>query len=137
MGEQAAPNETSKASGTILLVEDNGDLRSLTGSYLTKKGYQVVSCSSGELASEVVHGEAPIDLLITDVDMAKVSGTELSLEMNHMRPAIPVLLISGGFLTGQAADKVREHGWNRLDKPFRLPELLHSVQTLLQKPNEA
>jgi DNA-binding NtrC family response regulator len=124
-------------ANTILLVDDDTALRALTGSYLEKKGYNVVSCSNAELAANVVKSSAKIDLLITDVDMPQRSGMDLGLEMKHLRPAVPVLLISGGFLTGQSADKVREHGFNRLDKPFRLPDLLNSVHSLLDKTPEA
>ena len=126
-----------KVLNTILLVDDDTALRAMTGSYLSKKGYHVLSCSDAEMAVEVAKSTATIDLLITDVDMPERSGTELSLEMNHLRPAVPVLLISGGFLTGQSADKVREHGWNRLDKPFRMPDLLSSVHSLLDKTPKA
>ena len=129
--------ELQPAASTILLVDDDLDLRALTGTYLQKKGYKVVSCNNAESAAKVMNSAVPIDLLITDVDMPERSGTDLSLEMNQARPSVPVLIISGGFLTGHAAEKVRQHGWKRLDKPFRLPQLLNTVHDLLNKPVDA
>lgn len=135
--DTAAIKHTPLDQLTILLVDDDQTLRSLAASYLSNKGFHVISCNGAALAGEVVKSRARIDLLITDVDMPERTGTELSIEMNELRPAVPVLLISGGCQTEQNRTQARQRGWDQLSKPFRLPELLRSVHVLLERSPQA
>ncbi len=81
---------------TILLVDDESDVRDLARDILTAKGYRVLEAGGGEEAVRVVqsHGE-PIDLLLTDVVMPGMSGPELAAQLRGQRPEMMVLYMSG------------------------------------------
>jgi CheY-like chemotaxis protein len=82
------------SSITILCVDDEETPRTLRKLILQKQGYQVVTAASGEEALEVLN-RANIDLVLSDQMMPGMTGTELTKSVKAMRPAMPVILISG------------------------------------------
>jgi CheY-like chemotaxis protein len=79
---------------TILCVDDEETPRTLRKLILQKQGYQVVTAGSGDEALEVLN-RAKIDLVLSDQMMPGMTGTELTKSVKAMRPAMPVILISG------------------------------------------
>jgi CheY-like chemotaxis protein len=79
---------------TILCVDDEDIPRTLRKLILQKQGYQVTAVASGAEALEVL-SRARIDLVLSDQMMPNMTGTELTKFVKAMRPAIPVILISG------------------------------------------
>ena len=79
---------------TILCVDDEETPRTLRKLILQKQGYQVVTAGSGDEALEVLD-RAKIDLVLSDQMMPGMTGTELTKSVKAMRPAMPVILISG------------------------------------------
>lgn len=79
---------------TILCVDDEEIPRTLRKLILEKQGYQVTAVSSGAEALKTLE-RARIDLVLTDQMMPGMSGTELTKLVKAMRPAMPVILISG------------------------------------------
>lgn len=118
-------------SRTILLVDDDPDIRSLTRTFLKHEGYHVLSCGDAERASQVFHAAPRVDLLITDFYMPHTSGMELAIQLKRLRHELPVLLISGGLIGNEYLDQLRAEGWSFLGKPFALPELLSTVHMIL------
>jgi DNA-binding NtrC family response regulator len=120
---------------TILLVDDDPDIRSLTRTFLDHEGYRVHSCGDTQRAKQIfsnaVGSSAHIDLVITDLYMPDQSGMELALELKSQHREIPVLLISGGFVGAEHREQLREEGWHFLSKPFGLPDLLTAVHLIL------
>ena len=82
------------SSITILCVDDEETPRTLRKLILQKQGYQVVTAASGDEALEVLN-RANIDLVLSDQMMPGMTGTELTKSVKAMRPAMPVILISG------------------------------------------
>jgi DNA-binding response OmpR family regulator len=122
---------------TILLVDDDPDIRSLTRTFLEHEGYTVLSSGDAERASQIFLRAVPqIDLLITDLYMPGRSGMELGNELKALRRELPVLMISGGFLDEDQEFGLKAEGWSFLAKPFLLPELLAAVHRILA-PAEA
>ncbi|HEY0263666.1 MAG TPA: response regulator [Granulicella sp.] len=119
---------------TILLVDDDPDIRSLTRTFLEHEGYRVHSCGSTERALQIFHNACEhsngIDLLITDFYMPDMSGVELAQELKTVQPKLPVLVISG-FLSGYPLEEFPKDHWKFLSKPFALPELLTTVHAML------
>jgi CheY-like chemotaxis protein len=99
---------------TILLVEDNDQVRAFAESLLADLDYRVVSAASAEEALEVLAGRE-VDLLFTDVMMPGMSGLELADRARALRPALPVLLASGYSeeMAGRAAQ-----AFETLAKPY-------------------
>ena len=82
------------SSITILCVDDEETPRTLRSLILQKQGYKVVTAASGAEALELLN-RANIDLVLSDQMMPGMTGTELTKSVKAMRPAMPVILISG------------------------------------------
>src|ERR1700730_2024547 len=83
-----------RSSITILCVDDEETPRTLRKMILQKQGYQVVTAASGAEALELLN-RTKIDLVLSDQMMPGMTGTELTKSVKPMRPAMPVILISG------------------------------------------
>jgi CheY-like chemotaxis protein len=83
-----------RSSITILCVDDEETPRTLRKLILQKQGYQVVTAASGAEALELLN-RTKIDLVLSDQMMPGMTGTELTKLVKAMRPAMPVILISG------------------------------------------
>ena len=118
---------------TILLVEDEESLRSVTMEFLTNKGYQVVVAPDFDKAL-VASADAGrrIDLLITDVVLPGGSGPKLAERLAASRPDMKVL-----FVSGYTADALVHRDMNReefafLSKPFSLNTLAQKIRSILE-----
>jgi CheY-like chemotaxis protein len=124
-------HEIKKGSGTILLVEDEADLRNVTAEFLTSIGYSVICASSGPDALQLARDAGPIDLVISDVVMPKMNGREFADNLRGVRPETKLL-----FVSGYADDVVLHAGLSAqnmpfLQKPFSLKELGTKVSEIL------
>jgi DNA-binding NtrC family response regulator len=128
------PNTTPS---TILVVDDDPDIRSLTRTFLEHEGYEVCTSGDANRAAHIFQTSTHIDLLITDYSMPHRSGMDLALELKSIQPSLPVLIISGADIPPFQLVQMRTHGWNFLAKPFSLPQLLANVHTILQLPHLA
>src|SRR5512138_1652357 len=81
---------------TILLVDDDDDVRKLCGRLLRGRGYEVIEAASGEDAQEVVaHRGGHVDLLISDVTMTGISGPQLGAQLVTEMPDLQLIYMSG------------------------------------------
>jgi len=117
---------------TILLVEDDEIMRSLTRKLLEEHGYAVVEADDGKSALEWLQSHpAPIDLLLTDVVMRRISGPDLAERLSASHPTLKVIYMSG--YTGElmANRAVLKPGVTLLEKPFSRTALLDTIHTAL------
>lgn len=113
-----------KGSGTVLLVEDETDLRLLTQELLESEGYKVLSADDGQKALEHSAKRAgSIDLVLTDVVLPGMSGREIANRVAETRPDVNVLYMSGYTGALIAKQGVLEPGTALLPKPFTKREL--------------
>jgi CheY-like chemotaxis protein len=112
---------------TILVVDDDADVRALTREVLEGAGYQVLEAGGG-LAALTLAGTHPktIHLVLTDVRMPGMSGPELVRRMIEVRPGVAVLYVSG-----HVPDPAALGGRPWLAKPFVGAELLAAVRRAL------
>lgn len=132
--QELAPADSSLApgSGTILLVEDEDDVRHLTRRILETAGYQVVEAGSGFQGLQLAIDCLPsIDLLITDVVMPSVSGHQLAEQLTKVRPDLNVLFLSGYTHDVISPELLSERGFDFLPKPFTAESLTLKVQQVL------
>jgi two-component system, cell cycle sensor histidine kinase and response regulator CckA len=125
--ELDAPN-----GATIMVVEDEDAIRTLTHRILTRHGYQVVEAASPADALELWAGLARVpELLLTDVVMPGMSGKDLSDLLRETAPGMPVLFMSG--YTDNVMDRygLDAAGDSLLHKPFNAQQLLSAVQDVL------
>lgn len=124
-----------RGSGTILLVEDEKDLRNLTRTLLEAFGYIVIEAENGQEALQI-SSESPlqIDLLLTDIIMPGINGRVLAQKVHQSRPQTKVIYMSG--YTGQTVgvQAVFEPGAVFLQKPFNRDALAKKVRDAFQSP---
>jgi CheY-like chemotaxis protein len=117
---------------TILLVEDDETMRTLTRQLLEEHGYTVIEADDGKSALEWVQSHpGPIDLLLTDVVMRRMSGPELVERLSASHPDLKVVFMSG--YTGEliAERQVLKRGITLLEKPFTRTALLNTIHAAL------
>src|SRR6185295_2266344 len=117
---------------TILVVEDNSDVRELVCRQLSELGYRVLNAEDGGRAIEMLRDEPAIDLLFTDVVMpGGVSGLQLAATAKELRPALKVLFTSG-FPDAEEDDRARMQALGgMLSKPYRKATLARRLAEVL------
>jgi signal transduction histidine kinase len=119
---------------TILVVEDEADVRNATVELLSTLGYQVLSAGDGAEAAAVINSGAPIDLLFTDVIMpGPVSSTALRELAGSVLPRCQVLFTSGYAEGGVAHKGQLAPGVNLLQKPYNAEALSARIRHLLRR----
>ena len=130
-----ATNEPAitKGTATILLVEDDKALRSLTVELLTAVGYRVLEAQTSSQAIEMAQDHAePIDLLLTDVIMPVMGGLEVSTRLKALRPDIKVIFMSGYAGEALAKQMPLADDFVLIEKPFSRVSLLTTVDRVLR-----
>jgi two-component system cell cycle sensor histidine kinase/response regulator CckA len=133
VGAVKSMSEAPKGTGTILLAEDEQDVREVAREFLESGGYTVIEARDGaEALRNVEKCEGAIDLLVTDMVMPGMTGQELSARVLQSRPAIRVLYMSG-YSERAAMDSARGDSSIRLlAKPFSRWALLRAVHEILK-----
>src|SRR5271155_593854 len=117
---------------TVLLVEDEINLRRLARQYLETQGYKILEAEDGAAALQIVDGhKGTIDLLLTDVIMPGMNGRELAAQIVNLLPEVRVLYMSGYTENAIGHDGTLDAGINLLQKPFSLPALKERVREVL------
>ena len=119
---------------TILVAEDQPDLRWMVCQFLQQLGYSVLEAKDGGDAVALAEQyKGTIDVLLTDVVMPRVRGSEVARRLLASRPAMKVIFMSGytegGF--GLASDEIQEPGTTLLQKPFQLDALALKIREVL------
>src|SRR5229473_2197347 len=131
----AAPKESVVAepgTETILLVEDEANLRYLARQFLEKQGYRVIDAADGAVAVQIaVAHEGVIHLLLTDVIMPGMNGRELAQRISEIRPNVKVLYMSGYTENVIGRNGTLDAGVRLLQKPFTLRDLKSKVREVL------
>lgn len=127
------PPETLKGSGTILLVDDEEMILQVAGEILEKIGYRVLPVESGKKAVELFRNSAhSIDLVILDMIMPEMSGTEVFQRIQEIDPAARVLLSSGYSVEGQARELLKRGCKGFIQKPYSMGELSRKIRQVLE-----
>ncbi len=117
---------------TILVIDDEPQVRSLLNQALTGAGYKVVEASNGREGLDR-YREKPTDLVITDILMPDEDGLEATLELTREYPEARIIAITGGSGDRNFLDVAKLFGARRtLSKPFELDRLLGAVKEELK-----
>jgi PAS domain S-box-containing protein len=120
-------------SETILLVEDNEQLREMAHVILERKGYTVLEAENGEAALALLATHtSPLQLLLTDVVMPGINGHELSLRMKELYPEIKTLYMSGYNDDVISHRGILDQGVQLIQKPFSAQDLAAKVREVLE-----
>ena len=130
-GESAA-DETPRGSETILLVEDQGDVRDYVRDVLAAQGYTVLLAGDGTAALEAARAHpGRIHLLLTDVVMPRMSGRELAERLTAAHPDVAVLFMSGYPDRAVVDHGILGPGATFLQKPVAPDALARKVRELM------
>jgi PAS domain S-box-containing protein len=134
IGTAATVSEAPRGTETILLAEDEQDVREVAREFLESGGYTVIEARDGaEALKRVEKYEDAIDLLVTDMVMPGMTGQELSTRLLQSRPEIRVLYMSG-YSERAAVDSARgDSSMRLLAKPFSRWALLRAVHEILKQ----
>ena len=123
-----------KGDETILLVEDEANVRLVTRRYLQKQGYQVLEAGYAQEALQICQQqEVPINLVIADVIMPDMRGPELVEQLLQIYPSLKFLYISG-YANSSHLQGLLDNPSLFLQKPFSSAMLLHKVREILDTP---
>ena len=133
---EAVPRSLS-GTETILIVEDQAEVRAVVRNALQAHGYTVIEAPDGPSALSLLPGLPRVDLLLTDVVMPHMSGRELAEQTRRIHSTLRVLYMSGYTDDAIVRHGVRAAGTHLLPKPFAVTQLLERVRELLDRPPEA
>jgi PAS domain S-box-containing protein len=126
--------ELPRGSETVLLVEDEAAVRTVTREIMAMQGYAVLEAVNGDEALRAVREHSsPIHLLISDVVMPMMSGVELARQLIALRPSLKVI-----FMSGYMGDEISRNGGDApeftfLQKPFSPEVLINTVREVLDR----
>jgi PAS domain S-box-containing protein len=131
-GDRLTQTHVARGSETILVAEDEPDLRELTRIFLESYGYKVLEAGSAEQAIRMAQEfGAPIHLLLTDVIMPGMSGRQLAENVLRKDPKTKIVYMTGYTDDMVVQHKVLEPGVQLLQKPFTRAELALKVRSTL------
>lgn len=125
-------------SGTILLVEDEDQVRETARIFLERQGYAVVEAMTGSEAEHIIDGRSDIDLVFSDIVMpGGMSGIDLANILQRKRPDLPVILSTGYAEGRQDQQKALAMDCTVILKPYSFADLSAVVQkTLSARPSQ-
>jgi two-component system cell cycle response regulator CpdR len=119
---------------TILLADDDGDLRLLIAEYLSQMGIRVLQAVDGIMALRVLEQNPGVVLVISDIKMPRLDGHRLAEKAVQMRPELKVLLMTGYPGETPTPDALRAREIRTLTKPVALERIHQVIQEMLARP---
>jgi DNA-binding NtrC family response regulator len=131
--QPATPAATpARVHGSILVVEDEPSILSMTVQMLNRQGYAALGAATpGEALRYAREHAGDIDLLMTDVIMPEMHGRDLAKKMLALYPGIKRLFMSGYTANVIAEHGMLEEGFNFIQKPFSMKELGDKIRSIL------
>ncbi len=131
--EDAPAEEAPRGKETVLVVEDDDNLRGLAVRILRRQGYKVLEAANpGDALLICEQHEGPIDLLLTDVVMPRMSGIDLAKRLTSSRPEMKILYMSGYLDDALSGQGFLEKEAPFLVKPFSMEALAKKVREVLE-----
>ncbi|HPI94189.1 MAG TPA: PAS domain S-box protein [Deltaproteobacteria bacterium] len=138
VGREHEEPKFRRGTETVLIVEDEETVLSLSRSMLERLGYTVLAARKPEEAISLAgEHEGCIDLLLTDVVMPDINGRDLAGRLCSVRPGMKCLYMSGYTANVIAHHGILDHGVHFLPKPFSLRELADKVREVLDRNEDA
>jgi PAS domain S-box-containing protein len=135
--KEVLKEELPRGNETILIVEDEEEVRKLAGKILERQGYRILEASQGDDALRISerHG-GPIGLILVDVIMPGMSCSELAKHLKSPHPKMKVVYMSGYTDNAIVRHGVLEKGVNYIQKPFTMEGLARKVREVLDKDSD-
>lgn len=131
---ESNPSALPSGSYTILVVDDEPDMRKMLIETLTKNNHRTIECTNGRHAIDIYREKVTeIDLIILDMIMPELGGYETYLAVREINPTAKVLLSSGYSLQSEARKLLNLGVTGLLEKPYRKNELLHAIWSAMEE----
>jgi CheY-like chemotaxis protein len=119
---------------TVLLIEDEPQLRKLLGIILHELGYRVLSASNGDEGLGLfTHHENEIAIVVTDLDMPGMNGLAVAKTLNEKKSSLKIVVTSG-YLDGTTREQARQYGVAKImQKPYDPEDLARVIRELLDE----
>lgn len=129
-----ADHSAAKSAGSILLVDDDSDLRELVRLALEARGFRVVEAGDGEAGLRLAEAEAP-DVIVLDAMMPVLDGfaTLKRLKERRRTRAIPVVMLTARSRSGDVVVGIGSGAEEYLTKPLIVEELLQTVDGIMRR----
>ena len=112
---------------TVLIVEDEANMRRVLCALLERDGYRALEASDGAAALESLARES-VDAILTDLRMPKLNGLELLEAVRRSHPEIPVIMLTAHGTVGSAVEALKQGAFDYLTKPFDPDEIRHVME---------
>jgi len=130
-GTEAKPSTVPRGSETILVVEDEAGVRALTREFLKVSGYAVLEAKDGfEALEEASKYTGKVHLILTDMVMPRMSGSELAAQIKAARPDTKILYMTG-YAEYMAGGASAPQEFPILQKPFSVSTLVEKIREVL------
>jgi DNA-binding response OmpR family regulator len=117
---------------SVLVIDDDPDMRHVLSDFLQRSGYRVVEAANGQEGIFAAESE-PIDAVILDKEMPGMNGLDVLSFFRHRCPRLPIIFITA-FGERDDEDESRRRGaWLYLEKPFRVATVVEAVQSVLER----
>jgi DNA-binding response OmpR family regulator len=117
---------------SILVIDDDPDMRHVLSDFLERSGYRVIEASNGQEAIFIAESE-PVDVVILDKEMPGMNGLEVLSFFRRRSPSLPIIFITA-FGGREDEDESRRRGaWRYIEKPFRVATVVDAVHSVLEK----
>jgi two-component system, cell cycle sensor histidine kinase and response regulator CckA len=131
-GEKISKSAKSTRPGTILVVEDIPQIADLSSRFLHNAGYPVITAATGQEAIAIYQAKKrEISLVILDLIMPEMSGTECLMELVKIDPSVKVLIASGFSPCDELHREINPLVKGFVQKPFAMTQLLDGVRSVL------
>lgn len=136
-GEETKLQEVSGGRETILLVEDDAEVRDIVQSGLSHYGYRVIEAANGVEALRLFKTlDGRIDLVFTDVVMPGMGGQTLAETIRSHKPDLPVLFMSGHPFEVNTRELAGIHGNEFIQKPFKPVDMAQAVRRIIDEAKQ-
>jgi DNA-binding NtrC family response regulator len=132
--EKQVDEELLRGDDTILVVEDNEEVRKVTARILKMQGYRILEASNEDDAFSIGdQHDGPIHLIVTDIVMPKMHGPELAKHLSSSYPEMKVIYMSGHVENVISHHGILEKGMEYIQKPFTINGLVRKAREVLDK----
>jgi len=121
------------ASATVLVVDDEPNIRRVVQAALAKDGYEVMTAENGKTALDAVSTNSELDVIISDLIMPDMNGVELLEAARQINPSVSVIMITAHGTIKSAVDAMRLGAFDYITKPFDLDELKVIVRRAVER----
>jgi DNA-binding NtrC family response regulator len=123
--------QSMKERHTVLVVEDDAELRATVVTMLEDEGLQTISACDGEAALGALHRH-PVEAVLTDIQMPRKNGLELLVEAHELYPDLKVIVMAGFGSPEEIDGAIRAGAFHLIWKPFDRSEVLEVLSRALE-----